>query len=265
MLVVVVAGAVATLCQAPVSLAEAAAAAPAPSTTTAGGATDGVIDPRATAVLRRMSDFLTSQRKFTFHAESSLEAVLQSGEKLTYDFDVQGAVSRPHGLWARRVGDREESFYYDGKSITIYQSRPNYYASTPAPQSLDEALTFAQDQLGLDAPAADLLSGNVYAILTDGVTAGQYLGSDTVAGVVCDHLAFQKSDVDIQLWVAQGKQPLPVKYVIISKSELSAPEYSTVITQWNLRPSLGKKTFTFKPPPGAQKIPFWHGAGGSKQ
>ena len=43
------------------------------------------IDPQAEKLLRRMSDYLAGRQQFTVKAESMLEAVLTSGQRLQYD------------------------------------------------------------------------------------------------------------------------------------------------------------------------------------
>ena len=43
------------------------------------------IEPQAEKLLQRMSDYLASRQQFTLKAESTLEAVLTSGQKLQFD------------------------------------------------------------------------------------------------------------------------------------------------------------------------------------
>ncbi len=43
------------------------------------------VDAQADKLLRRMSDYLAGRQQFSFKAESTLEAVLTSGQKLQYD------------------------------------------------------------------------------------------------------------------------------------------------------------------------------------
>ena len=43
------------------------------------------IDPQAEKLLKRMSDYLAGRQQFTLKAESTLEVVLTSGQKMQYD------------------------------------------------------------------------------------------------------------------------------------------------------------------------------------
>ena len=51
----------------------------------AGHAQAAGIDPQAEKLLRRMSDYLAGRQQFTAKAESTLEVVLTSGQKLQFD------------------------------------------------------------------------------------------------------------------------------------------------------------------------------------
>jgi hypothetical protein len=51
------------------------------------------------------------------------------------------------------------------------------------------------------------------------VTNTKDLGSGVIGGTECDHFAFRTQDVDVdwQIWITQGDQPHPCRYVITSK------------------------------------------------
>jgi hypothetical protein len=94
--------------------------------------------------LDALSDYLASRQQFTLKAESSLEAVLTSGQKLQYDSPATLMVSRPNKLRAHRKGDiANQEFFYDGKTLTLYNPRENLYATTAAPATLDDISSVA--------------------------------------------------------------------------------------------------------------------------
>jgi hypothetical protein len=41
---------------------------------------------------------------------------------------------------------------------------------------------------------------------------GSYIGREEVGGSVTHHLAFRNPNVDWQIWIRDGQQPLPLKY-----------------------------------------------------
>ncbi len=150
----------------------------------------------------------------------------------------------------------DASFYYDGKTFTIHGKRAGLYATAKAPPTLDQAIDDARDRLELEAPAADLVYSDVYKTLMEDARYGVYVGQAQIGGRTCHHLAFRGSQSDWQIWIEAASRPLPCKYVITSKNVKGAPEFSVELRDWDLSPEISPDTFTFKPPPGSEKIDF---------
>lgn len=111
------------------------------------------------------------------------------------------------------------------------------------------------------APAGDLLYANAADILMEDVVSAMVVGQGTVGGVSCRHLAFQGNQVDWQIWIKDGPQPLPCKLVITSKLQAGQPQFVVVTSDWNLAPKLAAERFRFVPPKGAIKVDFLPPAG----
>lgn len=215
------------------------------------------IDPKADQVLRRMSSYLASLQTFRVDSEAVDELILKDGQKVQEVSDSHVAVKRPNRFRSDRLGPvADVTFRYDGAEFTIFGKRSGMYATTPAPPDLDRAIDAARAKLDIDAPAGDLLYSNPYAILTEDVYEGSYLGLEPLDGVYCHHLAFRGHDVDWQIWVQDGPQPLPRRYVITSKNEPGQPEFAVDLSHWIPNANVPDAEFTFAPPPGAKKIPF---------
>jgi hypothetical protein len=215
------------------------------------------VEPQAEKLLRRMSDYLAGRQQFSLKAESTLEAVLTSGQKLQYDSPATLMVSRPNKLRAHRKGDlANQEFFYDGKTLTLYNPRENLYATTAAPATLDETLDFAREKLDILAPAAELLYKNAAEKMLKEASAGFVVGQSIVAGVKCSHLAFRGAEVDWQIWIEDGDKPLPRKFMITTKQVSGAPQFTVLIRSWDVATKLSNQEFTFTPPKGAKKIEF---------
>ena len=215
------------------------------------------IDPQAQQLLKASTTYLGGLGQFSADTRSTTEVVLPSGQKLQFDNTVTMAVQRPNKLYAKRLGDRvDQVFYYDGKSLTLHNPAQNNYAAMPAPATLEEALDMAREKLDIVAPAGDLVYSNAFDILMQDVTEGSVVGKAVIEGVRCDHLAFRAPHVDWQIWIQEGRQPLPRKFVITSRDMLNAPQFSVVITRWNVAPKLDAGLFSFKPPKGASQVDF---------
>ena len=215
------------------------------------------IDPQAEKLLRRMSDYLAGRQQFTVKSESTLEVVLTSGQKLQYDSPATLSVSRPNKLHAHRKGDiSNQEFFYDGKTLTLYNPRENLYATTAAPATLDETLDFAREKLDIVAPAAELLYKNAAEKMLKESTSGFVVGPSVVGGVKSTHLAFRGAEVDWQIWIDDGGKPLPRKFILTSKKVTGEPQVTVLIRNWDVAPKLTNQEFSFTPPKGAKKIEF---------
>lgn len=215
------------------------------------------VDPAAIAVLRRMADYLASLQRFGVETQSSLQVVLTSGQKIQFESAASATVQRPNRLRAERKGDVvDEVFYYDGKSLSLHSVANKYYATIPAPDTLEAALDFGRDSLDIDAPAADLLYKNAFGLLTRDLSSGFIVGKSYVAGALTTHLAFRGPEVDFQIWVQDGDKPLPRKYVITSKLVPGMPEFTVAMDHWNTAPKVSEAMFHFVPPKGAMAIDF---------
>jgi hypothetical protein len=231
-----------------------------------GHAQDAGIDPQAEKVLRRMSDYLASRQQFSVSAENTIEAVLTSGQKLQFDSPATLMVSRPNRLRANRKGDiTDQEFYYDGKSLTLYNPKEKMYATTAAPATLEEMLDFAREKLDVIAPAAEFLYKNAADKMLKEASSGFVVGQSVVGGVKCAHLAFRGAEVDWQVWVEDGTRPLLRKFVLTSKKVAGEPEFMVVVKSWNLAPKVSDREFSFTPPKGAKKIDFIRLTSGSAQ
>jgi hypothetical protein len=67
-------------------------------------------------------------------------------------------------------------------------------------------------------------------------------------------VAFSQELVDWQIWIEDGPQPVPRKFVITYKDEEGWPQYSARFTRWDFQPQHSEHYFRFHPPTGADKI-----------
>jgi hypothetical protein len=215
------------------------------------------VEPKASQLLRKMSDYLGGLEQFSVQTENALDVILRSGQKIQFVTPAECSIQRPNKLRADRKGDIvNQEFYYDGKTLTLYNPDQKYYATVDAPSTIEKTLDFARESLDVYAPAGDFLYKNVYEILMDDVVSGFHVGLSVVDGVKCNHLAFRGNEVDWQIWIEDGDKPLPKKFVITTKWMTGAPQFTVLVKSWNLSPKLTEDMFTFVPPEGVQRIDF---------
>jgi hypothetical protein len=233
------------------ALADAQPAAPSPSPTPAAR----VVEARADQELKRMSEFLARATRFALEAEETFDEI-PDGELRRQLTNVRRvAVERPNHVAADATGDTlNRASWYDGRTMTVLDKEHNVYATIEVPETIDATLDKLQDEYGVVLPLADLLYADPYAVLTEGVTYGRYLGIHQAAGVACHHLAFSQETIEWQIWIDAGKLPLPRKLVITYVHEPGEPQYSATIRRWTLDGKVPEGLFTFEAPEGAQKI-----------
>lgn len=220
-------------------------------------ATGSSIDPQANQILRKMCDYLGNLQQFGVHTQNTLEDELDSGHRIDLDVSAGVIISRPNKLLAERKGDLiDQSFFYNGESLTLYNPSDKVYATEPAPGTIEEMLDMARDSLGLIVPVADLVYRNAYTLLVQDVTLAVVIGKSVISGVTCDHLLFSRPGVDFQVWVADSGPPLPYKYVVTDTGTLERLSISTVMSDWNVTPSVVDNQFSFVPPKEAKLIQF---------
>jgi hypothetical protein len=182
------------------------------------------------------------------------ERVTETGEKLQFTRTVELHVKRPNRLYLGiRSGLTDRSFWFDGKSLTILDRKADVFSTAPMPGTLDAMLDAAHDQFSIDLPLADLAVSDLYTNDVARVQRGRYFGVAPVLGVDCHHLAFTQDNIDWQLWIEAGARPLVRKLVINHKHDAGAPEFTALITKWDLDRVSGSD-FVFEPPPGAAKV-----------
>lgn len=218
----------------------------------------GNIDPAAVQSLKRMADYVGGLKQFAVHTQTTYEDELADGQRVDYDVSANALIRRPNKLASSRTGELvSQHFFYDGKTLTLYNRDANVYATRQVPGTIDEVLDYGREELGLFIPVQDLIYRNVFALMTQNLTAATVVGKTVVDGKVCQHLAFRRhDDVDFQIWVADGNQPLPCKYTVTDTSTPANISISTVMNHWNTNVDIADSKFSFTPSGDAEKIDF---------
>ena len=157
------------------------------------------IEPEAERVLQQMSDYLGSLEQFRFRSDNTIDTVMRSGQQVQMSAHVDIAMQRPNRFRVNREGDIvDQEFYFDGKTLTLYGKRVNYYANMNVSEAVDinTALDLAKEEVGVFVPASDLVYQDAYQGLMEDVESGMVVGTSTVGGAEVHHLAFRGSEVD---------------------------------------------------------------------
>ncbi|MFO7709051.1 MAG: DUF2092 domain-containing protein [Desulfobacterales bacterium] len=209
----------------------------------------------AKAILKAMSDYVSSQKTIELTLDSDIEVITPQLEKIQFTNSGEMLLSRPDKVRAHRVGGYADvALYFDGKTVSVLGKHINGYAQFEAPGNVDQLIEVLRAGHGIALPGADLLLSNSYDALVAGVKEAKHIGRGVIDGRECEHLAFRNFDTDWQLWVEVGEKPIPRKMVITSKTMNSAPQYTLRVKTWKTDVKPAQDAFAFVPPAGAKKL-----------
>jgi hypothetical protein len=215
------------------------------------------IEPKAEQYLKAMSSYLAGLHTYSFQVEEFFDEVQGDSQKVQLGNQRHMSVSRPDKVFGETEGDTVNSqFYYDGKTVTVYDRGQKTYAIEKVPGTIDAMLDDLHERFDTDQPLADFLFADPYKQFTENVESGEYLGLHYVGKVKCHHLAFRQKALDWQIWIDAGDEPVPRKLVITFKQQAEQPQYTALIHRWDVNPKLGDEVFQFQLPADVRKVDF---------
>ncbi len=213
------------------------------------------ISPLAEKLLRRACGELSSADAFTFHAEIVFDQVLRHNVKLQFSGAADYAVQRPDGFAITYNSDLgAKDLWYNGNTLTIFDPPHMAYAAAPMPPTIDGMLESAA-KYKLSIPLSDLAASDPCGISKD-ILFGVYVGVNDVEGTACDHLAFTEKSADWQVWLPHTGRPLPRKILINYRTQLGAPQWAAVLSDWKFPAKIPAAKFHASIPGKAIRIEF---------
>jgi len=214
-------------------------------------------DSRALALLQRMSQTLAAAPAFTYDATSMVEVPARTGQFLTLFSRADVALKRPDKLRAFFRGEAPAfDFFYNGRTVTAFAPATKVYSVTKAPATIDAMLPGLEEKTGVRFATAPLLVSDPYRALTTGLTSAVVVGTTTVRGVSCQHLALRSTGVNWEIWIESGSRALPRRLAVTFTDRTGFPRTVVEFSRWNLNPWLRESDFEFRKPSGATEIPY---------
>jgi hypothetical protein len=219
-----------------------------------GGTVAAKIDADAVNALEKMGTYLRTLKTFQVKATVSTEDVLDDGQKVQSTKRVDLVAQRPNRMRVEISDEREpRTFYYDGKSFTLWAPTTRFYATVDAPGTINELVNQLDEKYDIDVPFVDLFRWGTPEADVRELTSATDMGPSAIDGVTCEQYLFRQDGLDWQIWIQNGEFPLPRKLVITTTTDEARPQHQSVYT-WNLAPAVSDDAFTFTAPPGAKKI-----------
>ena len=217
-----------------------------------------VIDEEVLEIFNRSMDHLAKLKQFQVTAEFGFDVLQETGQKIEFGSRQNVTIQRPNHFrvdFVRRDGVHG-SVVYDGKEVVLSHPEEAVYAKAPFKGEIDDALDFLAEELQRPIPLRDFFVSDPGSVLTAKIESGIYVDESMLAGVLCDHLAMRNDNVDFQIWIPQGDEPLPRRIIITFKNEEGQPQFWGQFLKWETSPKLSDETFTYTPSEKVERIPF---------
>jgi hypothetical protein len=235
--------------EAPAAQAPAGAEAPPP---------NDAIETEAVDALWRATSFLAAAERFSVTIESSYDAVQVDGEKIEFGATRTVLVRRPGHVRVdteRRDGNRG-GIAFDGEKVTVWDADENVFAVAPKAGDLDELIDYLVEDLDYPVPLGTLVRRDLPERAIHRLQAATLVGDAKIDGVDCEQIAFRNESTDFQVWIAKGEPPVFRRIVISYRMEEGQPQFRARLRDWSFAPDTADARFAFRPPEGAEQIPF---------
>lgn len=213
------------------------------------------IDPDAVKIIKALGEQSRQTKYAKIKVFDTMEEIQESGRMIQYSHVRNAVISKPDKLWLQSAGDRSNTTMWKDKTLfTLLDGNDNIYVQLDAPGTIEQTVDMIYEKYGISTPLADMLSSDIYEVLMGRVKTCSYLGLHHAGEAVCHHIAATQDDIDWQIWIDQGAEPIIHKIVIVYKQLPGSPRYSAVLAEHTKLDTVPDATFTFQPPPGVEKI-----------
>jgi len=215
-------------------------------------------DRTARALLLGMAEFMARAPAMSVTMRSGYDAIQADGRRIEFGERRRIQMQRPDKLRVdveRSDGERG-TVVFDGRWITAFKPAENVYARVEKPGTLDQVLVYMVRDLRATLPLARMFTTGFPVDLDKRVTSVAFVEECSLFDVPTDHVAVSSAEVDLQLWIARGPQPLPRRVVITYKNDAGEPQFRADLYDWSVPAKFDAAAFAFVPPAGAEQIMY---------
>ena len=209
-------------------------------------------DPRE--LLQRMGTEIAGLQKFRIDGDAYADAQLEAGLIIEHSTQATMSVSKPDSVRiTNRTAEDVKELYFKSNELTIYTQSRNFYGQVKFPDGTTNGLNYAVDELGIDVPMMDFVTGEVAERMLATATEVEYLGKSLIRDNEYEHIVIRSPEIDVQIWIAAVGPPLPGKMSLSAKWDGGSPR-TVIFMEWDTAPDFPDDIFDFEPPDGAQEI-----------
>jgi hypothetical protein len=213
-------------------------------------------DRAARVLLLGMAEFMARAPAMSVTIRSGYDAIQADGRRIEFGERRRIHMQRPDKLRVdveRSDGERG-TVVFDGRWITAFKPAENVYARVEKAGTLDQALVYMVRDLHATLPLARMFTTGFPVDLDKRATSVTFVEECSLFDVPTDHVAVRSAEVDLQLWIAKGPEPLPRRVVITYKNAPGEPQFRADLYDWSVTARLDAAAFAFVPPAGAEQV-----------
>jgi hypothetical protein len=212
----------------------------------------------AKAMLMRMADHLAKAQSFSVTMDTGYDVVQDSGQKIEFNEVRRIVLNRPDDLRIdiERGNGRKEQVFFDGKDVTLFNPGENIFARLDRPGSVDDILYYIVQDLQTRIPLSVLLVTTLPQEMQKRITEVAVVDEVAIGDQPTVHLAARTDEVDFQVWITHGDEPVPLRAVLTYRRAPGQPQFWAILRDWNFRPAIDPAAFAFVPPAGAERVAF---------
>lgn len=215
-------------------------------------------DRQAMEIFQKMNRFLAGAKQFSVTLESSYDAPQQDGQMVEYGAIRNIQIKRPDKLRVdKQRSDGEKSILvFDGKQILVHNVDENIYAMAEKADTVDEAVKYLVSVLKKPLPLARLFRTSLPEEMDRLVEEIDYVELNMLTDPPTDHLAVRTRDIDFQIWITRGKEPLPKRIVMTYRNFRGSPQFRADFSNWDITTKSVRGPFAYNPPKNAEQVPM---------
>lgn len=214
-------------------------------------------DEKAVEVLKQMDAYTDAMTTYVVSTESYHDESIGPGLVISNPVSSRITVDRPGSLHSvsRSASTTSEIYLHEGK-LTVFSAERNFYTRADVPAALDEGLLFSLEKFDVEMPLLDLLVlKSLDRLVSEEMSVRYVSGDSAIRGVTCHLVLISGPNVDMQIWIEKGENPVPRRTLMTYKQGAGMPR-NDVFIDWKAAEGFAATEFNFEPPEGAIEIGF---------
>jgi hypothetical protein len=146
-----------------------------------------------------MSDEIAGLQSYIINGDAYSDARLDGGLIIEHASQATLRIRKPDLVRiTNRTSEDTKDLFFDSSVLTVYTQSKNLYGQTEIPGGAKAALDYAVNDMGIDLPMLDFVSGKVAETLLANATDVMYLGTSLIRGSVYEHIVIRTADIDVE-------------------------------------------------------------------